>query len=94
MYDFLLHLSPRAAVRLRIRRGSLGLDMAPTSGQPVWPARYTLYGVLYADRLSVNDETVSMLRHEDVFGRHEDERVDDQCDQLFKLSSDCFSTNT
>ena len=43
-------------------------------------ALHTVWSALRGDvRLRVDDETVSMLRHEDVFGRHEDERVDDQC---------------
>ena len=46
-------------------------------------ALHTVWSALRGDvRLRVDDETVSMLRHEDVYGRHEDERVDDQCDQL------------
>ena len=32
--------------------------------------------------LHIDDEIVSTLRHEDVFGRHEDERVDDRCAYL------------
>lgn len=79
----------------------------PGAGQPTWPARYALYGVLYhhgkssggghysVDVLDLNahsdngeawlhidDETVSMLRHEDVFGRHDNGRVDDRCAYL------------
>ncbi|KAF8495929.1 hypothetical protein F5888DRAFT_1615230 [Russula emetica] len=81
--------------------------MAPGAGQAAWPARYTLYGVLYhhgksaggghytvdvlhpnsyGDNgdvwLHIDDETVSTLRHEDVFGRHDDERADDRCAYL------------
>jgi ubiquitin carboxyl-terminal hydrolase 10 len=29
--------------------------------------------------LRINDEAVSAVRHEDVFGGHDNERVDDQC---------------
>jgi len=32
--------------------------------------------------LHIDDESVSTLRHEDVFGRHENERVDGQCAYL------------
>jgi ubiquitin carboxyl-terminal hydrolase 10 len=32
--------------------------------------------------LHIDDETVSTLRHEDVFGRHDNERVDDRCAHL------------
>jgi len=32
--------------------------------------------------LHIDNETVSTLRHEDVFGRHDDERVDDRCAYL------------
>jgi len=32
--------------------------------------------------LHIDDETVSTLRHEDVFGRHDNERVDDGCAYL------------
>jgi ubiquitin carboxyl-terminal hydrolase 10 len=79
--------------------------MAPGSGQPSLPARYTLYGVLYHHGrsargghytvdvfhqsahdisgegwLHIDDESVSTVRHEDVFGRHDNERADnDQC---------------
>lgn len=34
------------------------------------------------DWLHIDDETVSKLRHEDVFGRHGDEQVDDRCAYL------------
>ena len=78
--------------------------MVPGARQPTWPARYTLYGVLYHHGksaggghytvdvlhsndggdvwLHIDDETVSTLRHEDVFGRHDNERVDDRCAYL------------
>ena len=91
---------------LRFYFGSVDPEfIAPGAGQPTWPARYTLYGVLYhhgksADGghytvdvlhpnahgdsgdvwLHIDDETVSRLRHEDVFGR--DERMDDRCTYL------------
>ena len=29
--------------------------------------------------LHIDDETVSMVRHEDVFGRHDNERADERC---------------
>jgi ubiquitin carboxyl-terminal hydrolase 10 len=29
--------------------------------------------------LHIDDETVSMVQHEDVFGRHDNERADDRC---------------
>jgi ubiquitin carboxyl-terminal hydrolase 10 len=32
--------------------------------------------------LHIDDETVSTLRHEDVFGGHDNERVDDRCAHL------------
>jgi hypothetical protein len=32
--------------------------------------------------LHIDDETVSTLRHEDVFERHDNERVDDRCAYL------------
>jgi ubiquitin carboxyl-terminal hydrolase 10 len=83
--------------------------MAHGAGQPAWPARYTLYGVLYHHGesaggghytvdvlrpnahgdsgdvwLHIDDEMVSTLRHEDVFGtrRHGNERVDERCAYL------------
>ena len=78
--------------------------MAPGAGQPAFPARYTLCGVLYHHGrsaggghytvdvlnpnahgdggdvwLHIDDESVNTLRHEDVFGGHDNEQVNERC---------------
>jgi ubiquitin carboxyl-terminal hydrolase 10 len=103
--DFLLTVNPCSETTTENSFRPGGTDvMAPTAGQPSFPARYTLYGVLYHEGTSasgghytvnvlhpnahnggggawlhVDDETVRTVRHEDVFGRHGEERTDDRC---------------
>ena len=95
---------------LRSHRRFVGPDIvASGAGQPAWPARYTLYGVLYhhgrsaggghytvdvLDQnthdgrkeseawLHIDDEIVTTVRQEDVFGRHDKEQTDDRCAYL------------
>ena len=82
-----------------IYRGAVGPDvMAPTTGQTVPLARYSLCGVLYTvdvlhpnahggsggeeTWLHIDDESVSSMRYEDVFRRHGNECADDRCAYL------------
>ncbi|KAH9980804.1 hypothetical protein BJV77DRAFT_1046921 [Russula vinacea] len=54
--------------------------MAPMAEKSLEPAHYKLHG--WGAWLHIEDEAVSTVRHEDIFGSHGGGRGNDQCAYL------------